>query len=149
MNARRGEADQFWAELLTGDLTEDDRRTVRQALAGMLWSKQYYVYDIERWLAEHGVDPLGSDAGVRNQDWRHLIAEDIISMPDSGSTRGSLRGTSLSALALALVDISFAKRQIDLLLSRRYLNPNGQLPAYEWNFSDVNPPVRLGCLVRV
>jgi hypothetical protein len=82
MNARRGEADQFWAELLTGDLTDDDRITVRQALAGMLWSKQYYRYDIERWLAEHGVDPLGAGAGVRNQDWRHLIAEDIISMPD-------------------------------------------------------------------
>ena len=142
MNARRGEADQFWAELLTGDLTEDDRLTVRQALAGMLWSKQYYVYDIERWLAEHGVDPLGSGAGVRNQDWRHLIAEDIISMPDKWEYPWFASwDLAFHALALALVDISFAKRQIDLLLSRRYLNPNGQLPAYEWNFSDVNPPV--------
>ena len=142
MNARRGEADQFWAELLAGDLTEDDRLTVRQALAGMLWSKQYYVYDIERWLAEHGVDPLGSDAGVRNQDWRHLIAEDIISMPDKWEYPWFASwDLAFHALALALVDISFAKRQIDLLLSRRYLNPNGQLPAYEWNFSDVNPPV--------
>jgi len=142
MNARRGEADQFWAELLTGDLTEDDRLTVRQALAGMLWSKQYYAYDIERWLAEHGVDPLGSGAGVRNQDWRHLIAEDIISMPDKWEYPWFASwDLAFHALALALVDISFAKRQIDLLLSRRYLNPNGQLPAYEWNFSDVNPPV--------
>ena len=142
MNARRGEADQFWAELLTGDLTEDDRRTVRQALAGMLWSKQYYVYDIERWLADHGVDPLGSGAGVRSQDWRHLIAEDIISMPDKWEYPWFASwDLAFHALALALVDISFAKRQINLLLSRRYLNPNGQLPAYEWNFSDVNPPV--------
>jgi hypothetical protein len=142
MNARRGEADQFWAELLAGDLTEDDRLTVRQALAGMLWSKQYYAYDIERWLAEHGVDPLGSGAGVRNQDWRHLIAEDIISMPDKWEYPWFASwDLAFHALALALVDISFAKRQIDLLLSRRYLNPNGQLPAYEWNFSDVNPPV--------
>ena len=142
MNARRGEADQFWGELLTGDLTEDDRLTVRQALAGMLWSKQYFLYDIERWLDGHGVDPLGSGSGVRNQDWRHLIAEDIISMPDKWEYPWFASwDLAFHALALALVDISFAKRQIDLLLSRRYLHPNGQLPAYEWNFSDVNPPV--------
>jgi hypothetical protein len=142
LDTRRNETDEFWADLLTGDLTDDDRLVARQALAGMLWSKQYYLLDIERWLDEHGVDPLGAGSGVRNQDWRHLIAEDIISMPDKWEYPWfAAWDLAFHTVALAVVDIAFAKNQIDLLLNRRYFHPNGQLPAYEWNFSDVNPPV--------
>ena len=82
MSDRRGEADEFYADLLGSGLGEDERLVVRQALAGMLWSKQYYGLDVERWLAEHGADPLDAGPRLRNHDWRHLIAEDIISMPD-------------------------------------------------------------------
>jgi hypothetical protein len=142
MSERRGEADHFYADLLAGELGEDERRVARQALAGMLWSKQYYGYDVETWLAGHGADPLGAGSRWRNHDWRHLIAEDIISMPDKWEYPWfAAWDLAFQAVTLAIVDIGFAKHQLDLLLSRRYLHPNGQLPAYEWNFTDVNPPV--------
>ncbi len=142
MEARRREADEFWSGLLGIRLDDDEALVVRQALAGMLWSKQYYGLDVERWLSEHGVDPLGSDSGVRNQEWRHLIAEDVISMPDKWEYPWfAAWDLAFHAVALAVVDVEFAKQQLELLLDRRYLHPNGQLSAYEWNFSDVNPPV--------
>ncbi|HEU5269595.1 MAG TPA: hypothetical protein VFU36_06690 [Jatrophihabitans sp.] len=142
LNARRAEADEFWAEILAGQLSDDERMVARQACAGMIWSKQYYALDIERWLAEHGVDPLGSGSGLRNSEWRHLIAEDIISMPDKWEYPWfAAWDLAFHAITFSVFDMDFAKSQIDLLLSRRYLHPNGQLPAYEWNFSDVNPPV--------
>jgi hypothetical protein len=142
MRARRGEAEEFWAGVLAGDLTADERLVVRQALAGMLWSKQYYALDVERWLAEHGGDPLAGAAWLRNHDWRHLSAGDIISMPDTWEYPWfAAWDLAFHAVTLALVDVVFAKQQLSLLLDRRYLHPNGQLPAYEWNFSDVNPPV--------
>ena len=142
MRARRDEADIFWADVLAGDLTEDERYVSRQALAGMLWSKQYYALDVERWLTEHGADPLEAGAWLRNHDWRHLVAEDIISMPDKWEYPWfAAWDLAFQAVAFTPVDTTFAKQQIDLLLNRRYLHPNGQLPAYEWNFSDVNPPV--------
>ena len=142
MTARRAEAAEFWAAALAGDLSEDERLVCRQALAGMLWSKQYYALDVERWLAEHGVNPLDGDTGLRNEDWRHLVAEDIISMPDKWEYPWfAAWDLAFHTVALAVVDLPFAKQQLELLLSRRYLHPNGQLPAYEWNFSDVNPPV--------
>jgi mannosylglycerate hydrolase MGH1-like protein len=142
MGTRRAEADRFWADTLTGELTDDERLMARQALAGMLWSKQFYALDVERWLAEHGADPLGDGGGLRNQDWRHLVAEDIISMPDTWEYPWfAAWDLAFHTVALAAVDLPFAKRQLQLLLDRRYLHPNGQLPAYEWNFSDVNPPV--------
>ncbi|HEX6523738.1 MAG TPA: hypothetical protein VF070_27620 [Streptosporangiaceae bacterium] len=142
MNARRSEAGEFWADRLPGDLTDDERLVCRQALAGMLWSKQYYELDMERWLAEHGADPLAAGTGLRNQDWRHLVAKDIISMPDKWEYPWfAAWDLAFHTVALAVVDVTFAKRQLDLLMNRRYLHPNGQLPAYEWNFGDVNPPV--------
>jgi hypothetical protein len=141
MRARRGEADQFWADLLTG-LTDDQCLVVRQALAGMLWSKQYYALDVERWLAEHGADPLDAGTQLRNHEWRHLVAGDIISMPDKWEYPWfAAWDLAFHAVALAVVDMTFAKQQLSLLLNRRYLHPNGQISAYEWNFSDVNPPV--------
>ncbi|HEY7050087.1 MAG TPA: hypothetical protein VH373_22935 [Jatrophihabitantaceae bacterium] len=142
LDTRRTEADEFWDEVLAGRLTDDERLVARQALAGMLWSKQYYGIDVERWLSDHGADPLAADPGLRNHDWRHLVAEDIISMPDKWEYPWfAAWDLAFHTIALAVVDVGFAKQQLDLLLNRRYLHPNGQLPAYEWNFSDVNPPV--------
>ncbi len=114
---------------------------VRQAMAGMLWSKQYFEYDVERWLAEHGLDPLDA-GGIRNGEWFHLDSHDVISMPDTWEYPWfAAWDLAFQAVTLGLIDMRFAKGQLDLLLSRRFLHPNGQIPAYEWNFSDVNPPV--------
>lgn len=141
MNVRRDEADEFYAALL-GGLTDDERLVSRQALAGMLWSKQYYALDMERWLADRGADPLAAGPGLRNHDWRHMVAEDVISMPDKWEYPWfAAWDLAFQAVALAVVDPAFAKQQLDLLLNCRYLHPNGQLPAYEWDFGDVNPPV--------
>jgi len=141
MGLRRGEADEFYGAL-TEELTDDERLVARQALAGMLWSKQYYVLDMERWLVEHGADPLAGDVPLRNREWRHLLAEDVISMPDKWEYPWfAAWDLAFHAVAIAPVDMAFAKHQLDLLLDRRYLHPNGQIPAYEWNFGDVNPPV--------
>jgi hypothetical protein len=142
MNARRAEADQFYADVLACNLSDDERMIAREALAGMLWSKQYYELDGDVWLAEHGSDPLFPDPALRNHQWQHLHAEDIISMPDKWEYPWfAAWDLAFHAVALAVVDMAFAKQQLELLLDRRYLHPNGQLPAYEWNFSDVNPPV--------
>jgi hypothetical protein len=142
MNARRAEAGEFYADVLACDLSDDERMVGRQALAGMLWSKQYYELDGDVWLAEHGGDPLFPDPALRNHEWQHLHAEDIISMPDKWEYPWfAAWDLAFHTVALAVVDMAFAKQQLGLLLDRRYLHPNGQLPAYEWNFSDVNPPV--------
>jgi hypothetical protein len=141
LNARRGEAWEFWNDLLAG-LPDDQRLVCQQAFAGMLWSKQYYGLDVERWLSEHGSDPLTGGTGLRNEDWRHLVADDIISMPDKWEYPWfAAWDLAFHTVPLAIVDITFAKQQLALLLNHRYLNPNGQLAAYEWNFGDVNPPV--------
>jgi hypothetical protein len=142
MAARRRDAEDFWAEVLGLQLSKDERLLVRQALAGMIWSKQYYGLDVERWLTEHGVDPFAAAGKIRNHEWRHLIADDVISMPDKWEYPWfAAWDLAFHAVALAMVDVGFAKQQLQLLLDRRYLHPNGQLSAYEWNFSDVNPPV--------
>jgi hypothetical protein len=138
---RRAEADEFYAQSLAPQLDEPTRQVVRQAFAGMLWSKQYFGYDVEQWLVEHGLDPLDG-RGIRNGDWFHLVAHDVIAMPDTWEYPWfAAWDLAFHAVTLGLVDIGFAKGQLDLLLNRRYLHPNGQIPAYEWNFSDVNPPV--------
>src|SRR6202050_2576613 len=142
MGARRGEADEFYAGVLTGNLSDDERMISRTALAGMLWSKQYYGLDMEQWLAEHGSDPVLPDPALRNHEWQHLISEDIISMPDKWEYPWyAAWDLAFHAIALSSVDLDFAKQQLDLLLQRFFLHPTGQIPAYEWNFSDVNPPV--------
>ncbi|MEU0877271.1 glucosidase [Lentzea sp. NPDC005914] len=134
---RRDEADDFYDDVLGGDPRSDERLVCRQALAGLLWSQQYYAFDVERWLTERGVDPLMS-----TEDWRHLLAEDVIVMPDKWEYPWfAAWDLAFHAVPLAMVDPELAKKQIELLLTRRYLHPNGQIPAYEWNFSDVNPPV--------
>ncbi|MFC3383034.1 MGH1-like glycoside hydrolase domain-containing protein [Couchioplanes azureus] len=139
---RRAEADEFYAGALAPELGDAERQVARQALAGMLWSKQYFGYDVEQWLTEHGLDPLDAQ-GIRNGDWFHLLAHDVISMPDTWEYPWfAAWDLAFHAVTLGLVDVDFAKGQLDLLLSRRYLHPNGQVPAYEWNFGDVNPPVQ-------
>jgi hypothetical protein len=116
---------------------------MRQALAGMLWSKQYYFFDVGKWLQEHGVDPRKSGApAMRNSDWPHMLNEHVISMPDKWEYPWfAAWDLAFQTIALAIVDVDFAKQQLDLLLQGFYLHPTGQIPAYEWNFSDVNPPV--------
>ncbi|AEV84882.1 glucosidase [Actinoplanes sp. SE50] len=141
VEARRAEADEFYRNLFAPALGEPERQVARQALAGMIWSKQYFGYDVEQWLIEHGRDPLDAP-GIRNGEWFHLDAHDIISMPDTWEYPWfAAWDLAFQAVAFSVVDLNFAKSQLDLLLSRRYLHPNGQIPAYEWNFSDVNPPV--------
>jgi hypothetical protein len=145
LNARRNEADQFYATVVPPSLSADAAMVMRQALAGLLWGKQYYEYDVHRWLREHGVNPWDSSApasSVRNVSWFHMIAGDVISMPDKWEYPWfAAWDLAFHCGPLALVDVDFAKSQIELLLGTRYQHPNGQIPAYEWNFSDVNPPV--------
>jgi len=141
--ARRSEADKFYAEIIPASLDADAANVMRQALAGMLWSKQYYHYDVDQWLNERGVDPFRSDARVgRNAHWHHMYNADIISMPDKWEYPWyATWDLAFHSLALTLVDAEFGKHQLDLVLKSPYMHPNGQLPAYEWNFGDVNPPV--------
>jgi mannosylglycerate hydrolase MGH1-like protein len=141
--ARRGEADEFYRSITPTTTTEDEARVMRQALAGMLWTKQYYFFDADKWLQEHGVDPYASTASnARNREWSHMVNDDVISMPDKWEYPWyAAWDLAFHTVALAAVDVDFAKDQLDLMLRERYLHPTGQIPAYEWNFSDVNPPV--------
>ncbi|WP_030371750.1 MGH1-like glycoside hydrolase domain-containing protein [Streptomyces rimosus] len=140
---RIAEADAFYRELTPRGADEDEARVLRQALAGMLWSKQYYGFDLETWLAEHGMDPWSLPRpGIRNREWFHMVADDIISMPDKWEYPWfAAWDLAFHAVALSVVDNDFAKQQLELLLQNVYQHPNGQVPAYEWNFGDVNPPV--------
>ena len=140
---RRQEADGFYERLQEG-LSDDERLVQRQALAGMIWSKQFFYYDVRKWL--HG-DP-GQPAppperkGGRNHEWIHLTNADVISMPDKWEYPWyAAWDLAFHTVALAVVDTEFAKEQLLLLTRSWYLHPNGQLPAYEWAFGDVNPPV--------
>jgi hypothetical protein len=142
--ARRREADEFYEDLLPPAAGEDAARVMRQALAGMLWSKQYYFFDADRWLTEHGADPFGTFGKVvRNAEWSHMVNEDVISMPDKWEYPWyAAWDLAFHTIALSSVDVDFAKGQLDMMLRGTYLHPSGQIPAYEWNFSDVNPPVQ-------
>jgi hypothetical protein len=142
---RRREADAFYATVIPEGLDADAALVMRQSLAGLLWGKQYYEYDLHRWLREHGVNPWDQGAAgtsVRNAAWFHMLAGDVISMPDKWEYPWfAAWDLAFHCAPLALVDVDFAKQQVELLLRTRYMHPNGQIPAYEWNFSDVNPPV--------
>ena len=145
LDERRREADEFYATLVPPSASADQALVMRQALAGLLWGKQYYEYDVHRWLADHGVNPWNAQAapaGVRNAPWFHMVARDVISMPDTWEYPWfAAWDLAFHTAPLSLVDVDFAKEQVELLIGTRYLHPNGQIPAYEWNFSDVNPPV--------
>ena len=125
-------------------LNADQANVMRQALAGMLWSKQFYHYDVDKWLEERGSDPFKANrkAAPRNEHWHHMYNGDIISMPDKWEYPWyAAWDLAFHVLALTLVDPDFGKQQLKLMLRERYMHPNGQMPAYEWNFGDVNPPV--------
>jgi hypothetical protein len=141
---RLADANEFYDRILPPTLTEDERLVERQALAGMLWSKQFYYFDLDKWLEEHDAHPLlGRSRGdVRNTEWFHMLNSDIISMPDKWEYPWyAAWDLAFHTIALSLVDFDFAKDQLLLMLRSLYAHPNGQIPAYEWNFSDVNPPV--------
>ena len=144
VDLRRRESDDFYA-CLQRDLANDDARSVqRQALAGMIWNKQYYLYDVRLWLAGDPLQPPPPDERRhrRNHDWTHLNNADVISMPDKWEYPWyAAWDSAFHCVPLALVDADFAKEQLVLLAREWYMHPNGQLPAYEWDFSDVNPPV--------
>jgi hypothetical protein len=141
---RIAEADELYDRIIPAAASQDERRVHRQALAGMLWTKQYYYFDLDRWLDEHGGHPLTGDAAsqVRNASWFHMHNGDIISMPDKWEYPWyAAWDLAFHTVAFAQVDFDFAKEQLLLMLRSTYFHPNGQIPAYEWNFSDVNPPV--------
>ena len=141
---RQEEADLFYADLQAGVKDEDLRRVQRQAYAGMLWSKQHYHYDVNRWLKGDIRTPEVSERRLhgRNSQWKHLVNNNIISMPDKWEYPWyAAWDLAFHCVPLARLDAAFAKRQLELMLREYYMHPNGQIPAYEWNFSDVNPPV--------
>ena len=142
-DARKREADDFYAGITPASLSPDAASVMRQALAGMMWSKQFYYWDGDAWLKEHNAHPLHhSGEGVRNREWFHMINQDIISMPDKWEYPWyAAWDLAFHAVPLAMVDPDFAKEQLRLMFTPRYFHPGGQIPAYEWNFSDVNPPV--------
>jgi hypothetical protein len=149
---RRSEADAFYAKLQSKVPDEDLRLIQRQAFAGILWSKQYFHYDVTEWLDGDSAQPKPSKARLsgRNSEWAHANMEDIISMPDKWEFPWfAAWDWAFHLTTLAYLDLEDAKRQLILLCQCWYMHPNGQLPAYEWNFSDVNPPVQAWAAFRI
>jgi hypothetical protein len=144
LQQRRQEANEFFASITPPKLSADQQNVMRQALAGMLWTKQFYFLDNDRWLSEHG------GQAQRNVEWSHVLNSDVISMPDKWEYPWyAAWDLAFHTIPLAMVDIEFAKRQLNLIFSDVYLHGNGQVPAYEWNFSDVNPPVHAWAALRL
>jgi Glycosyl hydrolase family 63 C-terminal domain len=151
IKTRLQEADAFYDAITPAKVKPDiDRANVmRQALAGMLWTKQYFYYDVDKWLDEHNVDSERRK-GFRNGEWAHMYNDDIISMPDKWEYPWyAAWDLAFHMLPLSIVDSDFAKVQLDLMLRNDYLHPNGQIPAYEWNFGDVNPPVHAYATMQI
>jgi hypothetical protein len=140
---RLREADEFYRSVTPPSVSADAANVMRQALAGMLWSKQFFFFDGDNWLDEHHSNPLHSGyRAARNSEWFHMLNRDIISMPDKWEYPWyAAWDLAFHTLPISIVDPDFAKDQMELMLRGAYLHPNGQIPAYEWNFSDVNPPV--------
>ncbi len=149
---RKAEADEFYAELQPVSLNEDERNIQRQAFAGMLWSKQFYHYNVEEWLnGDPSQPPPPAERKMgRNHEWRQFNTSDIFSMPDKWEYPWfAAWDLAFHCIPLALLDAEFAKQQL-LLLGREWCqHPNGQVPAYEWGFGDVNPPVLAWAVWRV
>jgi hypothetical protein len=143
LQIRQREADEFYRGITPKCLSEDEALVMRQAMAGMLWSKQYFGFEVDKWLEEHGADPLQPNARqMRNSEWFHMVNEQVISMPDKWEYPWyAAWDLAFHTIALSMVDVDFAKEQLELMLREFFLHPTGQIPAYEWNFSDVNPPV--------
>ena len=146
------EANEFYDSLAPADLSEDARSVQRQAFAGLLWSKQFYHYDVDRWLKGDpaGPEPPRERLQGRNAEWTHLYNADVISMPDKWEYPWyAAWDLAFHCIPLALMDSTFAKDQLVLMLREWYMHPNGQIPAYEWAFGDVNPPVHAWAAWRV
>src|SRR5262245_9311444 len=146
------EADEFFATVIPARLSDDAKLVMRQALAGLLWSKQFYHYEVRQWPAGDpaGPPPPPERQHGRNRDWGHVYNEDIISMPDKWEYPWyAAWDLAFHCIGLALVDPDFAKHQLTLFLREWYMHPNGQIPAYEWSFGDVNPPVHAWAAWRV
>jgi hypothetical protein len=149
---RKQEADDFYNTILPTDINDDLRNIQRKALAGLLWSKQYYHFDVERWLnTSDGITPVNSGKQKgRNNDWAHLKNQDVIAMPDKWEYPWyAAWDLAFHCISLAMVDVVFAKHQLQLIMREWYMKPDGQLPAYEWNFSDVNPPVQAWAAMEI
>jgi hypothetical protein len=152
---RLKDADEFYASITPASVKADPDRAMvmRQALAGMLWSKQYFYYDVNVWLREHKVGPWCDPQireKVRNGEWFHMFNDDVISMPDKWEYPWyAAWDLAFHMLALQAVDSDFAKDQLRLILRNDYMHPNGQMPAYEWNFSDTNPPVHAYATMQI
>jgi hypothetical protein len=152
LETRRSEADDFYAELQQGMQSDDARLVQRQAFAGLIWSKQYFNFDIAAWIKgdpAHPAPPAGRERG-RNAEWGHLNNADVISMPDKWEYPWyAAWDLAFHCIPFALIDAGFAKHQLELLTREWYMHPNGQIPAYEWAFGDVNPPVHAWSAWRV
>ncbi len=149
---RKQEADEFYAAILPKGMNEEMAGIQRQALAGILWSKQYYHFDVEEWLTQSdGITPVSiSKMNGRNNDWKHLKNQDIIMMPDKWEYPWyAAWDLGFQCISMAVVDPTFAKHQLQLIMREWYMKPDGQLPAYEWNFSDVNPPVQAWAAMQI
>jgi hypothetical protein len=149
---RRDEAEEFYRSVIPQNISRDRGNIMRQALAGLLWSKQFYYYDVDRWLKGDpcGPEPAPERLKGRNSEWRHLYNADVISMPDKWEYPWyAAWDLAFHCVALALVDADFAKQQLLLMTREWYMHPNGELPAYEWAFGDVNPPVHAWAAWRV
>ena len=149
---RIAEADEFYSEAIPAGLSDDARNVHRQAFAGMLWSKQFYHYVVKDWLDGDSAMPKPPDSrrSGRNHEWQHLYNADVISMPDKWEYPWyAAWDLAFHCIPLALIDAGFAKEQLLLMLREWYMHPNGQIPAYEWAFGDVNPPVHAWAALRV
>jgi len=149
---RKQEADDFYAAILPKGMSQDMAQIQRQALAGILWSKQYYHFDVEQWLsASDGITPVSNNKKTgRNSDWKHLKNQDVIMMPDKWEYPWyAAWDLAFQCISMAVVDPTFAKHQLLLVMREWYMKPDGQLPSYEWNFSDVNPPVQAWAAMQV
>ncbi|MEL7071146.1 MAG: glucosidase [Cyanobacteria bacterium J06581_3] len=150
--ARKEEADKFYYQLSPFIHTNDQRNVQRQAFAGMMWCKQYYLYDVNTWLKgdPETLTPPEDRKRGRNRHWHHLDSQDILSMPDTWEYPWfAAWDTAFHCISLAMIDPEFAKQQLDVMTREWYMHPNGQLPAYEWAFGDVNPPVHAWATWRV
>ncbi|MFI5385092.1 MAG: glucosidase [Fimbriimonadales bacterium] len=149
---RRREADDFFKTVIPEDLSDDAKNVMRQAIAGLLWSKQHYHYAVEKWLDGDKAEPAPPESRKtgRNSQWTHVYASDVISMPDKWEYPWFASwDLAFHCVSLAIVDPDFAKQQLILLLREWYMHPNGQIPAYEWAFGDANPPVHAWSALRV
>ena len=149
---RKAEADDFYNAILPADITPELKNIQRQALAGLLWSKQFYHYDVERWLnTSDGITPVNAGKLTgRNHEWKHLKNQNIILMPDKWEYPWyAAWDLAFHCIPMAILDPGFAKHQLLLIMREWYMKPDGQLPAYEWHFSDVNPPVQAWAALQV